>query len=424
MPAVVAAQCLSRRLQALPVASIASEEWLPELLDTHCRPPGVNMLRKREPHSKAARIGETKISKTPTDQRTQAPGIKRTPESMQSLRPAEQAGRHRDADVLGYLKVPTNTLSKRSFIGFDQKIAAMYARGMTERAIYEYLSSMYGPEVSPGHINEVMDEVTREVTIWQGRPLAPMYPLIFLDVLRVTVCEAATIHHKSVCLAWGTLPDGTREVLGIWIAQSKGVTLWPQVLSELRARGISDILIAVIDGLQGALEAQALSEGINTHFPNTMVQTEIVQLIRDSLEQASYHDRKAVAEALRSIYTAQTIKAAGDALKAFAKGAWGVRYPTIVQRWQQTWQNITPFLRLPPEVRQLIYATAAIQNLRARVRRVIKTRGHFVGNDAVRTQLWLTLRNSTTHRVRSTSEWKGATNQFVALYGDRFIHPS
>lgn len=375
------------------------------------------MLRKREPHSKATPIDETRISNT--GERTHAPELKPNPESMQSPSNATHEDRHAST-----ARVPANVLSTRSFIGFDQKIAAMYARGMTERAIHDYLSSMYGPEVSPGHINKVMDQLTDEVTLWQGRPLAPMYPLIFLDVLRATVCDGATIQHKQVCLAWGIPPEGTREVLGVWVAESEGATVWSQASSELRARGVSDILIAVVDGLPGVVEVHALSEEMIRTFPNTMVQTDIVQLIRNSLEQASYSDRKAVAAALRTIYAAPTFEAARDALTAFSKGPWGVRYPAIGQCWQQTWENIAPILRLPPEVRRLIYATAAIETLRARVRRVIKARGHFIGDNAVRRQLWLTLRHSTTHRVRSTSEWKLATNQFVELYGDRFVPPS
>lgn len=381
------------------------------------------MLSKRAPHAKAAPITETRVGVSLTAQLSDAPGIKRHPETL-SLKTTMSGDRHPGTGVFGDLQRPTNTAPTRSNIGFDQKIAAMYARGMTERAIHDYLLSMYGPAVSPGHIKAVMDEVTRKVTIWQHRPLAPMYPVIFFDVLRVTVCEGATIHHKAVCLAWGLRPEGTREVLGIWLAESEGATLWPAVLSELRDRGIRDILIAVVDGLHGAVEAQALFQGMSTHFPDTMIQTEIVQLLRNSLEHASHNDRKAVAVALRSIYTAPTSHAARGALKQFSKGAWGVRYPTIVQRWQETWEAITPFLRLPPDVRRLIYATAALESLRARVRGVIKTRGHFGGDDAVRTQVWLTLRNSTTHRVRSTSEWQRATNQLVALYGERFIPPS
>lgn len=380
------------------------------------------MLGKREPPDTTS-TNKAGVNRTATDERTRASASAVNAETMRSLQTVAPVDHHPGTDVLRHIALRPDTLPKRS-IGFDQKIVAMYAQGLSERAIHDVLSSMYSSEVSPSYIKQVMDAMTIEVATWQNRPLPPLYPLIFLDALRVIVCDGSAIQHKVACLGWGILPEGTRDFLGVWIGQTGGGTLWPKMLSDLRARGVEDILIAVVDGLQGTLEANEVSGAIGTIFPVTMVQTDILQLIRHSLEQASHSDRKAVADALRPLYTAQTIQAAREALGEFAKGAFGVRYPTIVQRWQQSWENISPFLRLPPEVRRLIHATAVIENLRARVRRVIKARGHFAGDDAARRQLWLTLRNSTTHRVRSKSEWKAATTQFVALYGDRFSNPS
>src|ERR1044072_2432426 len=193
---------------------------------------------------------------------------------------------------------------ERRFTGFDQKIIAMYARGMTVREIQGYLAEMYGTEVSPDFISKVTDEVMAEVTAWQSRPLEPMYPVVFFDALRVKIRDDAVVRNKAVYLALAVLPDGTREVLGIWIEQTEGAKFWLKVFNELRSRGVNDILIAVVDGLKG------LAEAIEAAFPQTTVQTCIVHLIRNSLDYASWKDRKAIASALRPIYTAATPHAA------------------------------------------------------------------------------------------------------------------
>jgi putative transposase len=186
---------------------------------------------------------------------------------------------------------------ERRFTGFDQKIIAMYARGMTIREIQGYLAEMYGTEVSAEFISKVTDEVTAEITAWQSRPLEPMYPVVFFDALRVKIRDDAVVRNKAVYLALGVLADGKREVLGIWIEQTEGAKFWLKVFNELRSRGVTDILIAVVDGLKG------LGEAIETAFPSTTVQTCIVHLIRNSLDYASWKERKQVAAALRPIYT-------------------------------------------------------------------------------------------------------------------------
>jgi len=306
---------------------------------------------------------------------------------------------------------------ERRFTGFDQKIIAMYARGMTIREIQGYLAEMYGTEVSPEFISKVTDEVSAEITAWQSRPLEPMYPVVFFDALRVKIRDDAVVRNKAVYLALAILPDGSRDVLGIWIEQTEGAKFWLKVFNELKSRGVNDILIAVVDGLKG------LSDAIETAFPSTTVQTCIVHLIRNSLDYASWKHRKAVAAALRPIYTAATARAAEAALEEFAASDWGEKLPTIVQSWRRAWQNVIPFFAFPPDVRRVIYTTNIIESLHMQLRKIIKNRGHFPSDEAATKLLWLALRNITNGKVRSTREWSAAMNQFAVLYGDRFINP-
>jgi len=303
---------------------------------------------------------------------------------------------------------------ERRFTGFDDKIIAMYARGMTVREIQGFLAEQYGTEVSPEFISSVTDEVMAEVTAWQNRPLEPMYPVIFFDALRVKIREDAVVRNKAVYLALGVLPDGTRDVLGIWIEQTEGAKFWLKVFNDLKTRGVGDILIAVVDGLKG------LAEAIEVAFPKTTVQTCIVHLIRSSLDYTGYRDRKAVAAALRPIYAAPSAEAAQEALEEFAAGPWGAKYPTIVQGWQRAWPHVIPFFAFPPAVRRVIYTTNAIESLHMQLRKIIKTRGHFPSDDAAIKLLWLALRNVLADKVRSAKEWKEAMNQFAILYGERF----
>ena len=303
---------------------------------------------------------------------------------------------------------------ERRFTGFDDKIIAMYARGMTVREIQGFLAEQYGTEVSPEFISSVTDEVMTEVTAWQNRPLEPMYPVIFFDALRVKIREDAIVRNKAVYLALGVLPDGTRDVLGIWIEQTEGAKFWLKVFNDLKTRGVGDILIAVVDGLKG------LAEAIEVAFPRTTVQTCIVHLIRSSLDYTGYRDRKPVAAALRPIYAAPSAEAAQEALAGFAAGPWGAKYPTIVQSWQRAWTHVIPFFAFPPAVRRVIYTTNAIESLHMQLRKIIKTRGHFPSDDAALKLLWLALRNALADKVRSAKEWKEAMNQFAIVYGDRF----
>jgi putative transposase len=303
---------------------------------------------------------------------------------------------------------------ERRFTGFDERIIAMYARGMSVREIQGFLAEHYGTEVSPDFISSVTDEVMAEALSWQNRPLEPMYPVVFFDALRVKIRDDGVVSNKAVYLALGIQADGQRDVLGLWIEQNEGAKFWLKVFNELKTRGCQDILIAVVDGLKG------LTEAISAAYPRTTVQTCIVHLIRNSLEYASYKDRKALATALRPIYAAASEEAARQALQDFADGPWGEKYPTIVQSWQRAWEHVIPFFVFPPEIRRVVYTTNAIESLNMQLRKIIKTRGHFPNDEAAIKLLWLALRNVLAKTVRAAFDWKSAMNQFAILFGERF----
>lgn len=303
---------------------------------------------------------------------------------------------------------------ERRFTGFDDRIIAMYARGMSVREIQAFLAESYGTEVSPDFISSVTDEVMAETIAWQNRPLETMYPVVFFDALRVKIRDDGGVSNKAVYLALGIQADGQRDVLGLWVEQTEGAKFWLKVFNELKTRGCQDILIAVVDGLKG------LAEAIGTAFPRTTVQTCIVHLIRNSLDYAGWKDRKAVAVALRPIYAAASAQAAEQALLTFADGPWGIKYPTIVAAWQRAWEHVTPFFVFPPDIRRVIYTTNAIESLNMQLRKIIKTRGHFPNDEAAIKLLWLALRNVLAKSVRTTFDWKAAMNQFAILFGERF----
>ncbi|SED13313.1 Transposase (or an inactivated derivative) [Burkholderia sp. WP9] len=303
---------------------------------------------------------------------------------------------------------------ERRFTGFDERIIAMYARGMSVREIQAFLAESYSTEVSPDFISSVTDEVMAETLAWQSRPLEPMYPVVFFDALRVKIRGDGVVSNKAVYLALGIQADGQRDVLGLWIEQTEGAKFWLKVFNELKTRGCQDILIAVVDGLKG------LAEAIGTAYPRTAVQTCIVHLIRNSLEYASYKDRKSVAAALRPVYAAANEQAAQQALEAFAEGPWGAKYPTIVQSWRRAWENVTPFFVFPPDIRRVVYTTNAIESLNMQLRKIIKTRGHFPNDEAAIKLLWLALRNVLNKSVRTAFDWSSAMNQFAILFGERF----
>ena len=269
-------------------------------------------------------------------------------------------------------------------------------------------------DVSPDLISSVTDAVMTEVTAWQSRPLEAMYPVVFFDALRVKIREDAVVRSKAVYLALGVLHDGSRDILGIWIENTEGAKFWMKVFNDLKTRGCNDILIAVTDGLKG------MGEALGVVYPATTLQTCIVHLIRNSLDYASWKDRKALAAAIKPIYTAPSAEAAQAELDAFEQGPWGQRFPTVAASWRRVWDKVIPFFAFPPEVRRVIYTTNAIESVNARLRKIIKTRGHFPSDDAATKLIWLALRNITADWGRAANHWKTAMNQFAILYEDRF----
>ena len=305
---------------------------------------------------------------------------------------------------------------ERHFTGFDDKIIAMYARGMTVREIQGFLAEMYGTEVTPEFISKVTDAVLAEITAWQARPLEALYPVIFFDALRVKIREDNVVRNKAVYLALGIRPDGSRDILGLWIENTEGAKFWMKVFNDLKTRGCNDILIAVTDGLKGMPEALAAV------YTDTTLQTCIVHLIRNSLDYASWKERKALAAAIKPIYKAASAEAALAELDAFAEGPWGQKFPTVVASWRRAWTHVMPFFAFPPAIRKVIYTTNAIESVNAQLRKIIKTRGHFPSDDAASKLIWLALRNITADWSRAAHDWKAAMNQFAILYQDRFTH--
>ena len=294
---------------------------------------------------------------------------------------------------------------QRRFPGFDDKIISMYARGMSTREIAEHLREIYGMDASAELISTITDAVLDEVTSWQQRPLDPVYPLVFFDAIRVKIRDEGVVRNKAIHIALGVMADGTKVVLGMWIEQNEGAKFWLRVMNELKNRGVEDILLAVVDGLKGFPEA------ITAVFPETIVQTCIVHLLRNSMDFVSYKDRKAVAAALKDIYRAVDARAAEAALAAFEAGPWGQKYPAIGQSWRRVWQEVIPFFGFPGDVRRIIYTTNAIEALNSKLRRAIRVRGHFPSDEAAAKLLYLILN-------RSEKEWVADSGEFA--HGFRF----
>jgi putative transposase len=303
---------------------------------------------------------------------------------------------------------------QRRFPDFDDKIISMYARGMTVREIRGHLEELYGIDVSPDLISTVTDAVLETVAEWQGRPLDACYPLVFFDAIRVKIRDEGFVRNKAVYIALGILPDGTKEILGMWIEQTEGAKFWMRVMNELKNRGVADILIAVVDGLKGFPDA------INAVFPQTVVQTCIVHLIRNSMGFASWKDRKAIAASLRSIYRAENAETGLAALEAFEAGPWGQKYPAIPQSWRRHWEQVIPFFAFSAPIRRMIYTTNAIEALNSKLRRAVRTRGHFPGDEAAMKLLYLVLNHAAEEWKRPPREWFEAKTQFAIIFGDRF----
>jgi putative transposase len=296
--------------------------------------------------------------------------------------------------------------------GFDDRIISLYARGLSVREIQAHLRELYGVEVSPDLISRVTDAVLEEVREWQNRPLNSVYPVVFFDALRVKIRDEGLVRNKAVYVALALNIEGEKEVLGLWIEQTEGAKFWLKVINELKTRGVTDILIAVVDGLKGFPEA------IGTVFPLTTVQTCIVHLIRNSLAFVSWKDRKIIMPDLKAIYRAETAEGALAELDAF-EAQWGRRYPAIGQAWRRAWEHVVPLFAFPPAIRKMIYTTNAVESLHRSLRKIIKTRGSFPTDEAALKLLFLAIRNAGLH-WRRPIEWTAAMGQFAILFGERF----
>lgn len=302
---------------------------------------------------------------------------------------------------------------RRRLPGFDEKIISMYARGMTVREIRGHLDEIYGVDVSPELISAVTDDILDEVAEWQNRPLESLYPLVFFDALRVKIRDEGMVRNKAVYVALGVRLDGQKEILGLWIEQTEGAKFWLRVMNELKNRGIEDILIAIVDGLKGFPEA------ITAVFPQTQVQTCIVHLIRNSLDFVSYKDRRAVAAELKTVYRAKDADAGMAALEAFDASDWGQKYPAIAMSWRRNWQAVIPFFAFADDVRRIIYTTNAIEALNSKLRRAVRTRGHFPNDESAMKLLFLVLNLAEKEWRMPPREWAMAKAQFAILFEDR-----
>ena len=300
---------------------------------------------------------------------------------------------------------------ERRFTGFDDKIISMYARGMSTREIETHLRELYGVEVSPTLVSEVTDAVTEELRRWQSRPLEPIYGIVYMDALMVKTRHEGRVDSRAVYTAIGVNLEGCKEILGLWMSANEGARQWAQLLTELRNRGLKDMLIACVDGLKGFPEA------IEAVYPKTEVQLCIVHMTRGSLNFVNWKERKAVAGDLKMIYRATTAVQAEIELTAF-EDKWGRKYPTIGPLWRRNWERVIPFFSYPPEIRRVIYTTNAVESLNMSLRKVIKNRGSFPSEEAALKLLYLALKNASA-KWTFVQGWRDALTQFTLRHGER-----
>ena len=301
---------------------------------------------------------------------------------------------------------------KTRFPQFDDRVISLYSRGLTTREIQEHLVEIYGVEVSPVLISKVTDVVSEEVKAWQNRPLDAVYPIVYMDAIRVKARGNGHVMNKAVYLAIGVNLEGAKEVLGMWVAENECAKFWLQVVTELKNRGLQDIFIACVDGLKGFPEA------IEVVYPNTQVQLCIVHMVRNSLKFVSWKQRKEVANDLKLIYQSATAEQAELELTAF-EAKWDATHPTISQSWRRNWEQIIPFFAYPADIRKVIYTTNAIESLNMSLRKVTKNRGSFPNDEAMFKLLYLALRNIAKKWTLPIRDWKAAMNRFSILFEDR-----
>ena len=301
---------------------------------------------------------------------------------------------------------------QRRFTGFDDKILSMYARGMTVRDIQGHLKDIYNVDVSGDLISTVTAGIMETVREWQNRPLDAMYPIVYFDALRINCREEGRVFKKAAYLAIGVNMDGLKDVLGIWLEKNEGAKFWLSVFTELKNRGMNDVLIACVDGLKG------LPEAIESVYPNAEVQLCIVHMVRNSLKFVSYKDRKKIATDLKSIYRAATVAQAETALTEFAE-TWDAKYPMISKSWLNNWERVIPFFAYPEDIRKVIYTTNAIESLNNSLRKVTKNRNSFPNDDSVIKLLYMALQNIMKKWTMPIRNWPLAVHQFAIRFGER-----
>ena len=300
---------------------------------------------------------------------------------------------------------------QRRIEGFDEKVLSMYARGMTTREIQGHLEEIYGVEVSPALVSQITDAVLEEVRGWQSRPLESLYPVLYLDALYVRMRHEGRVENRAVYVVMGMTVEGQKEVLGLWTSAQEGARYWLGVLTELKNRGLMDVLIACVDGLKGFPEA------IQTVYPQAQVQQCVVHMVRNSLQYVNWKERKEVASDLKEVYRAATAEAGQEELRRFRE-RWDKKYGIIGRQWEENWSRVSVFYEYPPEVRKVIYTTNAVESLHMSLRKIIKMRGGFPSEEAGLKLLYLALRN-VSKKWRTVQSWKEAMNQFALIWPER-----
>ena len=296
--------------------------------------------------------------------------------------------------------------------GMDNQILALYARGMTTREITSVFKEMYDADVSPALISKVTDAAIDQVVEWQNRPLDAIYPIVYLDCIVLKVRQDSRVINRAVFLALGINLDGQKELPGMWLAENEGAKFWLNVLTELKNRGLQDILIACVDGLKGFPDA------INSVYPQTHIQLCIIHMLRNSLKYVSWKDYKAVTQDLKAVYQSPTEEAALMALDQFAQ-TWDDKYPQISKSWRTHWENLNTFFAYPAEIRKAIYTTNAIESLNSVIRQAIKKRKVFPTDDSVRKVIYLAIDAASKKWNMPIRDWRLAMSRFIIEFGDR-----
>ena len=295
---------------------------------------------------------------------------------------------------------------------FNDQIISMYSFGMSTRDIQRHLQQVYGVEVSPETISNITESVMSDVREWQNRPLEKSYPILFLDALRVNSRQDGKNINKALYVALAINWEGRKEVLGLWLADTEGAKFWMSVLTDIKNRGVEDILIACMDGLTGFPDA------VKAVFPDTHIQHCIVHMIRNSTKFVSYKDLKAVCRDLKEIYSAINAESGHEALEEFGK-KWNDKYPMIQASWERNWNDLTEFFNYPKDIRRAIYTTNAIESLNFSLRKVTRNKSSFPDDDSIYKVMYLAIKNASTRWTMSIKDWGLAVNQFAILFDGR-----